>query len=142
MNQKNPKRVNPKSLQNLKSWKPGQTGNPQGKPHGKHSSTILSQILKIKLDVEIPDKNDKDQKIKRLTIKEAVLWKLVKRALNGSHAATIELLNRVEGSIPQEIYGQFGIIKKEEFDYTDEQTQELLKQLYIRKTELSGTGEG
>src|SRR4249920_3085717 len=38
-------RVNPRSLQNLTSWKPGQSGNPKGPPRPSHDVTALAQNL-------------------------------------------------------------------------------------------------
>jgi len=70
-----------------KRWKPGQSGNPKGRPKGhKNPDTILWELLEQK--VQIREKG----KIRSITMLEAILRKLVQDAVRGDHKARMALL--------------------------------------------------
>lgn len=83
------RKVSPKSLANLRTFKPGQSGNPGGKPKSK----ILTDSLRLCLD-------EKDAK--GITNAEKLARALVDRALTGDVSAYREIADRIEGKSPLE----------------------------------------
>jgi len=80
---------NPNSLANLtKQWKPGQSGNPKGRPKG---IKYLSEILRDYLN-DNPD------------LAEELIKNLTKRA-NRSDSALNTIFDRTEGKVTQPIGG-------------------------------------
>ncbi len=78
---------------NLKPWKPGQTGNPNGRPKG----TSLTLTLRKLLDTPVPGKD--------ITYAEAVIRRLVAEAMKGNTKAANIILERIDGKVPQAITG-------------------------------------
>src|SRR5947209_15988833 len=78
-------------------FKPGQSGNPRGKPKGaKNYDTILHQILHRKLSVR--DRGS----IRQVPLIEAMLLKFAEEALRGNPKAAAFLLNRYAPEEPEE----------------------------------------
>lgn len=75
-------------------FKPGQSGNPNGRPKGTKN---LSTILKTILEEEIEDDGEKR------TFQEAIIRKLLKKAKDGDIKAIMEIFDRVEGKAKQEV---------------------------------------
>lgn len=75
-------------------FKPGESGNPAGKPKGTRN---LSTILKEFLEEEI------DQDGSKIVLKDAIVRKLIKKANSGNLRAIQEIFDRTEGKAKQEI---------------------------------------
>lgn len=74
--------------QNLKSWRPGQSGNPAGKPKGtKHFSTWIQEMME---DDQFTRKLSNGKTKKELPVK-AIVSTLIAKALGGDMKA-IDLL--------------------------------------------------
>ena len=70
-------------------FKPGQSGNPRGRPRGrKNEATILDELLHRK--IEIREKN----RIRKITVLEGMLLKFAEDALKGNPKAATFLLTR------------------------------------------------
>lgn len=78
-------------MENLKPWKPGQSGNPKGCPP---KAVRLSAILEAHLN-DIADKDAKKRPWKELFV-EAV----VKMAIKGNGTVIREIFDRIDGKIP------------------------------------------
>ena len=89
-----------RSLANLRSWKPGQSGNPRGRARG--SVNLTNAILRVLKQVAAPDK----QKRKWA---EFFAERLVTLACEGNAAAIREVLARVDGPAPTGADGGGGI---------------------------------
>jgi hypothetical protein len=79
---------------NLTPFKPGQSGNPQGRPPGsKNLSTILKELLEEEVDIDG----------EKLPFKTAIIKKLIFKAHRGNLRAIQEIFDRTEGKAKQEI---------------------------------------
>jgi len=90
--------------ENLKSFKPGQSGNPAGRKPGKTLKGILSDLLDKNMNLHDPLL----QKNRKMTGKEAVVMKLVSLAITqptdqNTIRAIIEIFDRLEGKSIQKI---------------------------------------
>jgi len=93
---------NPKSLQNLRPCKKGETHNPLGlKKKGKRLQTILAEILDKKVKITDPITKQPDEK----EISEVLMLKLVAAAIQGDLKAINLILERLEGKPDQHITG-------------------------------------
>lgn len=79
--------------QNLKPFKPGQSGNPAGRPVGARS---VKSILRDLVDLPVPVKGD-DGATHTITRLEGMLAQLVKQAGDGDLASLDRVLDRLEG---------------------------------------------
>jgi hypothetical protein len=68
-------------------WKPGQSGNPGGRPKGESIVSLLRKVL--------------EQEHNGKALKELVAERIVKEALSGKHAFVKEMLDRLEGPVGQ-----------------------------------------
>lgn len=83
-----------KKEDNLKPFQPGQSGNPEGRQKGtKNMSTILKEMLELETEVEGV----------RMTYKDAIIKKLIKKSNAGNMKAIQEVFDRTEGKAKQEI---------------------------------------
>lgn len=83
-----------------KNWKPGQSGNPNGRPTKETSLTeLMRQFLQ-----DIPDGQDK-------TYKELFIKKVFKIAIDGDIAAIRLIWNYLDGMPEQKISGEIKIEK-------------------------------
>lgn len=96
-----------KGLDNLVKWKPGQSGNPKGRPPlGKSIPDMLRRFgewqcpdsLVKKMQTLFPD-------AKELTVQEAVYLRVYTEALQGESWAVQFIADRTEGKVPQGIVG-------------------------------------
>ncbi len=71
---------------NLKPWKPGQSGNPGGRP----KRDAITAALRDQLQSKMPGRDER-------TVAEAIAFVLVKRALRGDVRAIREIMDRTEG---------------------------------------------
>lgn len=84
---------NPDTLR-PKPWKPGQSGNPAGRPKGiPNSKTRLRRLLDLSQNI----KNPVTGEIESFTVMEQIDMKLIQKARTGDLAAIRELLDRLEG---------------------------------------------
>jgi hypothetical protein len=71
-------------------WKPGQCGNPNGRPKGKkNESTIWKEIMDKKITLPIAGKP------KTVTILEAIQYRIANDALGGNIKSAAFVLNRL-----------------------------------------------
>lgn len=83
--------------QNLKPWKPGQSGNPAGLKRGtEHSSTRLKRLLHAVGKM----KNPLTGQVEEFTALEMADAAIIARAMKGDTAAYREILDRLEGKVP------------------------------------------
>ena len=82
---------------NLTPWKPGQSGNPAGKPKGtEHSSTRLKRLLEAVGKMKNPLTGQMEE-FSGLEMMDAAI---IARAMKGDVAAYREILDRLEGKVP------------------------------------------
>lgn len=95
-------------------FRPGQSGNPKGRPVG---IAAVSRALKAVLEEEtvIQTRDDGGRKKVRMTKAEAVARALVSKAQQGSVAAASFITERTDGKV------------KEAFDQRDRRREELMK---------------
>jgi Family of unknown function (DUF5681) len=68
-------------------WKPGQSGNPKGRPKGaKNLATIFNDALNQKFDIQ------EKGKTRKITAREGIVRRLVHEALKGNIKATAFVL--------------------------------------------------
>lgn len=80
--------------ENLKPFKPGESGNPAGRPKGtKNMSTILKEMLELEIEVDGV----------KITQKDAIIKKLIQKSTAGELSAIQEIFDRTEGKAKQEI---------------------------------------
>jgi len=98
----------------LTPWKPGQSGNPAGRPKGSlNLTTVLKHFLKEKIEVE------KDGKIIKLSKDKVLILKLIEKAIKGDIKAIEKVWDRIEGKPIQpniNIEGELINISDEEID--------------------------
>ena len=71
-------------------FKPGQSGNPKGRPKGaKSEATILHELLQQKIDLNHRGKT------RKITILEAILRRIAEDSLKGNTRSAAFLLNRL-----------------------------------------------
>jgi hypothetical protein len=74
-------------------FQPGQSGNPSGRPKGtKNMSTILREMLELEIEVDGV----------KMTQKDAIVKKLIKKSNSGNLRAIQEIFDRTEGKAKQE----------------------------------------
>lgn len=72
-------------------WKPGQSGNPGGRPKRKPlTDQLLDEVLKV----------SDDPRAKGMTIVQLLNRALISQALKGNVGAQRELRDRIEGKVP------------------------------------------
>lgn len=82
---------------NLTPWKPGQSGNPAGKPKGtEHSSTRLKRLLGAVGKMKNPLTGQMEE-FSGLEMMDAAI---IARAIRGDVGAYREILDRLEGKVP------------------------------------------
>jgi hypothetical protein len=70
-------------------FKPGQSGNPKGRPKGaKSEATILNELLRRKIAVR------EDGRSRKITVLEAILLRFTEDSLKGNTKSAQFLLNR------------------------------------------------
>ena len=86
----NPQESNDRRLKNLKPWKPGQSGNPKGRPP---KSICLTSLLKE----EINKINPKDRA--KRTWAELIVLATIRLAIKGNATALKEVWDRIDGRV-------------------------------------------
>jgi len=93
-----------KGSENLIPFKPGQSGNPKGRPKGSG----ITDKLKALLDSEVILKGEK------LTMADAIAQVIINKALKADHKFVREILDRTEGKVTDnvKIDGEMKIIQQ------------------------------
>lgn len=91
--QKTRKPQSPEQLANLKPWKPGESGNPSGRPKSKVLSDAYRRLL------EEPFPNDPQGR----THAELIALGQVREAIKGKTPAAAEIADRTEGKARQAV---------------------------------------
>src|SRR5436190_23278783 len=86
------KRVNPRSLKNLRPFARGMSGNPGGRPRKLLTEAYQEQLTQVLAGDP-----------KRRTYAEAIVHAQIKQALKGNTAAAKEIADRTEGKAGQAI---------------------------------------
>ena len=106
-----------------KGWKPGESGNPNGRPKkGEAWADVANELLNSK-EIDITMKMA-DGKVKRLSLesdksfRHAVIVGMIKEAMKGNVQAARELADRTEGKSKErrEVTNKVGPIKIMSFD--------------------------
>ena len=103
------KTVNPRSLKNLRPFKPGQSGNPAGRPKKLPISDCLATLL------EMPIEESERKKLKLpqgATNAHAIAIVLIRLACKGDLRAIKEILDRVEGKPGTRIESQDDVTER------------------------------
>lgn len=82
---------------NLTSFKPGQCGNPKGRPKGKSLKSVLNELLADEITLVEAGKK------RKMKANEAIALTLIKEALNGNVQAIKEIFDRTEGKARQSV---------------------------------------
>ena len=102
--------------ENLKSWSPGQSGNPKGRPKGsKNKSTIFKEMLASKLNGD-------------LTVEQELVTKLYEAMQKGDLKAIDLILNGAYGKDKQVVDNTNVNINKN-VELTEEERLNLIKDL-------------
>ena len=80
-------------------FKPGQSGNPDGGSKGPRLTTLLNKLLDEEIEIEDAETHLK-RKIKKA---ELVTVALLKQAAKGNVKAIREIMDRIDGKVPQKI---------------------------------------
>jgi hypothetical protein len=79
-------------------FKPGESGNPRGKPRGaKSESTILRSILNKKID------NRSGDRVRKISVLEGILLRIADDSLKGDIKSAAFLLNRFGALVSGEL---------------------------------------
>ncbi|GAB2549727.1 DUF5681 domain-containing protein [Spirosoma aerophilum] len=108
---------NPNAADNLKPFKPGESGNLDGRPKGSISQWMkeFGEATKIELRLTVTDIEGKVSESSstiatdgNVTINQAIAVRGLQKALKGDYQFFREVLNRTEGRVPQPITGADG----------------------------------
>lgn len=94
MSENNTKKEKTKKLPS-NAWKPGQTGNPHGRPKKSGSITEELRLMSNRL-VEIEDEDGEKKRIARRVALARRIWK---EAIGGNHKYVDLLINRLDGKL-------------------------------------------
>lgn len=91
----------------LKKFKPGQSGNPAGRPPGRGIADIFNALLERVVTFKDPFDNNKETKI---TVKERLAISMMVKAMKGGEKAMEIILDRTDGKValPMKLSGSVG----------------------------------
>lgn len=123
-----------KSLANLRPWKPGQSGNPLGRPKNdfsfvtqfRHSFTKkASELIPTKKAAESLGINPES-----ITIGELYAVSMLTESMKGRDSIAKEIINRLDGKVPDVILTDIGDEARVSLDnLTGEQLRKMLKSI-------------
>ncbi len=79
-----------------RNWKPGQSGNPNGRP--KKGDTLTDLLREYVEGIAVLPVGPEGQK-RRVRVKKALIREMVNRALGGSDQIMIHILDRLDGRV-------------------------------------------
>jgi hypothetical protein len=107
-------------------FKPGQSGNPKGRPKGaKNESTILKNILNRKLEIR------EAGRARKISVMEAILLKFTEDALKGNTKSAAFLLNRFRGFDGSET--ETDVLDHDDYQILDDYLRKVLSQQKTKK---------
>ena len=81
-------------------WKPGQSGNPKGRPPGSRNiTTNLKELLEIEIETKDPITGEENT----MPVAAILNARLVRSAMDGSEKAIREIYDRIEGRPKQKL---------------------------------------
>jgi hypothetical protein len=88
-----------------RQYKPGQSGNPKGRPKGKQNTdTVIREILDRKVEVRVGGA------LRKITVRQAILTRFAEDALKGNPKSAAFLFNRYDAlnseETPNEVVNQ------------------------------------
>jgi hypothetical protein len=84
-------------------FKPGQSGNPNGRPKGsKNEATLMQDLLNRKIEL------NEHGKAKKITVLEGILRRIIGDCLKGNVKSTALLLNRLPTTAKEPDEADFG----------------------------------
>lgn len=89
-----------KQIDALKHFKPGQSGNPLGRPKG---SKNITSIIKHYLKQEYLCKDPITEKKVQLSAEEIIALNMIINAMRGDNSEIDKILDRIEGKVKQKI---------------------------------------
>jgi hypothetical protein len=93
-----------KSLANLRPWKPGQSGNPSGRPKNQFSfaKQFRNSFTKKASELEPTKKIAQELGIdpKTITVGELYAISMLTESMKGRDSIAKEIINRIDGKIP------------------------------------------
>jgi hypothetical protein len=107
-------------------FKPGQSGNPSGRP----PKSILDQALEFELNRLVKTKKGKDGNWKKIMMARQVARQLIKQMLVGKRGTAQLLFERVGGKPLQQIEGKFETTSYSDPAARRERIKQLQKELY------------
>lgn len=101
-------------------WKPGESGNPKGRPPGKSFKDVLAYLLDRKVGKELQTDVDvafEAEYGRPMTHRESTAWQQVVKANAGDTRAFMALADRAEGkpAQPIESSGNVTLVVSEKF---------------------------
>ncbi|MBR1335248.1 DUF5681 domain-containing protein [Bradyrhizobium ottawaense] len=106
-------------------FKPGQSGNPKGRPKGsKNEWTIINKLLNRKIDIR------ENGRLRKITVLEGILTRFADDALRGKDKSAAFLLNRqqlLETSSEQPANDVLDIDDRKVLDFYADQLYEKFK---------------
>lgn len=117
------KGYNPKSLDNLKNFEPGQSGNPKGRAKGsKNVKTIIKELFNATANLDVIEKSEMRFLVEQLnkgfegniTNQHLLVVMQFIRGLTGDTSAFNAILDRVEGK-PKQVTENFNTGNYEDF---------------------------
>ena len=98
-------------IENLRPpWKPGETGNPMGRPQGKSMVTILRELLDKNMLMPTDPITGEATDSGRLSIREILMMQLVSLGIKGDRHAIESILDRLEGRGSQGVEVSGGMV--------------------------------
>lgn len=112
-------------------WKPGQSGNPNGRPRRELPSETLYKMLSAEYGPDAVKQMQKQmpepwRSKKELTVQEIMAWVSIRRALTPpADTARKDINDRVEGKPLQKIVGAEGGPIEVKYDYSQLSSEDL-----------------
>jgi hypothetical protein len=108
-------------------FKPGQSGNPKGRPKGrKNESTILREILQQKIGMR-----GQNGRVRKISVMEGIHRKMADDALKGDIKAAAFLFNRFAALVSGELQPQ-------DLSQDDDTVLKRFEQEAVRKRKVQG----